>query len=71
MGFAIVIRDITVQKMLRKRTGFCMRRKDIIISYELAVISIVVKPVNFNAFAKAVSELGLYRVLMSQPPMKF
>ncbi|MBA2329949.1 MAG: hypothetical protein H0V91_10045 [Flavisolibacter sp.] len=48
-----------------------MRRKDIIISYELAVISIVVKPVNFNAFAKAVSELGLYRVLMSQPPMKF
>ena len=41
--------------------------QDIIKSYELGVNSFVVKPVNFNEFAKAVSELGLYWVLINQP----
>lgn len=45
--------------------------RDIIISYELGVNSFVVKPVDFNAFAKAVSELGLYWVLINQPALKF
>lgn len=40
--------------------------QDIIISYELGVNSFVVKPVEFNNFAAAVSELGLYWVLMNQ-----
>lgn len=42
--------------------------QDIIRSYELGVNSFVVKPVEFNNFAKAVSELGLYWVLINQPP---
>lgn len=42
--------------------------QDIIRSYELGVNSFVVKPVAFNDFAKAVSELGLYWVLINQPP---
>lgn len=42
--------------------------QDIIRSYELGVNSFVVKPVEFNSFAKAVSELGLYWVLINQPP---
>ena len=42
--------------------------QDIIRSYELGVNSFVVKPVEFNDFAKAVSELGLYWVLINQPP---
>ena len=42
--------------------------QDIIRSYELGVNSFVVKPVQFNNFAKAVSELGLYWVLINQPP---
>jgi two-component system response regulator len=41
--------------------------QDIVTSYELGVNSFVVKPVGFNAFAKAVSELGLYWVLVNQP----
>lgn len=44
--------------------------KDIIVSYKLGVNSFVVKPVDFNSFAKAVSELGMYWVLINQPPLK-
>lgn len=43
--------------------------QDIIKSYELGVNSFVVKPVEFDNFAKAVSELGLYWVLTNQPPL--
>ncbi|HEX8461550.1 MAG TPA: response regulator [Segetibacter sp.] len=42
--------------------------QDIVKSYELGVNSFVVKPVDFNSFSKAVSELGLYWVLINQPP---
>jgi two-component system, response regulator len=40
--------------------------QDIIASYQLGVNSFVVKPVDFNSFANAVSQLGLYWVLMNQ-----
>jgi two-component system response regulator len=36
--------------------------------YQLGVNSYVVKPVGFESFAKAVSELGLYWMLLNQPP---
>lgn len=42
---------------------------DIINSYELGVNSYVVKPVDFEGFAKAVSQLGLYWLLTNQPPL--
>ena len=45
-----------------------IEEQDIVKSYELGVNSFVVKPVNFNDFAKAVSELGLYWILTNQPP---
>lgn len=37
--------------------------------YELGVNSYIVKPVNFDAFVKAVSEVGLYWLLINQPPV--
>jgi two-component system response regulator len=43
--------------------------QDIVQSYNLGVNSYVVKPVEFDEFAKAVSELGLYWVLVNQPPL--
>ena len=42
---------------------------DIISSYELGVNSYVVKPVDFEGFARAVSQLGLYWLITNQPPL--
>ena len=44
-------------------------QSDIISSYKLGVNSYVVKPVEFGSFAKAVSDLGLYWVLLNEKPV--
>ncbi len=41
---------------------------DIRTCYELGTNSYIVKPVDFNAFVKVVSELGLYWILLNEPP---
>jgi CheY-like chemotaxis protein len=38
--------------------------------YELGVNSYIVKPVDFDAFVKAVAEVGLYWLLLNQPPVR-
>jgi DNA-binding response OmpR family regulator len=44
---------------------------DIIEGYNLGVNSYIVKPVNFETFAKAISDLGFYWVILNQhPPVK-
>lgn len=42
--------------------------RDIVESYRLGVNSYIVKPVDFGSFADAVSGLGLYWLLLNQPP---
>lgn len=42
--------------------------QDITTSYKHGVNSYVVKPVDFDKFAKAVADLGLYWLLINQPP---
>ena len=42
--------------------------RDIVESYKLGVNSFISKPVEFDEFVKKVGELGLYWVLLNQPP---
>jgi two-component system response regulator len=37
--------------------------------YDLGVNSYLVKPVEFDAFQKAISDIGLYWMIMNQPPV--
>ncbi len=43
-------------------------QRDVIESYNLGVNSYLVKPVNFEGFAAAIQELGMYWLLLNQPP---
>lgn len=44
--------------------------KDIVESYQLGVNSYIVKPVDFDKFVAAVKDLGLYWLLLNQPPRR-
>ncbi|MGE0130839.1 MAG: response regulator [Blastocatellales bacterium] len=44
------------------------QERDIVESYKLGANSYIVKPVSFEKFVEAVSELGFYWMLLNKPP---
>lgn len=46
------------------------QESDIITSYNLGANSYIKKPVNFDNFAQAVVTLGLYWLLLNEPPVR-
>jgi CheY-like chemotaxis protein len=44
--------------------------RDVIESYQLGVNSYIVKPVDFDQFTESMRHLGLYWVLLNQPPLR-
>ena len=42
--------------------------QDVLRSYDLGANSYVRKPIDFNEFAEAIAKLGLYWVLLNEPP---
>ncbi len=58
-----VTRSIPVVMLTSSKEG-----PDISRCYELGVNSYIVKPVNFDGFTEAIRNLGLYWLLLNQPP---
>jgi len=42
--------------------------KDLVMSYDLGVNAFVVKPVDFDQFLKAIRALGMFWVIVNEPP---
>ena len=47
---------------------FFAEEGDLLISYQLGVNAYVVKPVDFNEFLETVRELGVFWLMVNEPP---
>jgi two-component system response regulator len=68
-----VLREIRASASLRHLPVVILtssrEESDIVESYDLGVNSYIVKPVDFDKFVETVQTLGLYWLLMNEPPV--
>jgi CheY-like chemotaxis protein len=69
-----VLREIRASEQLRTLPVVMLtssrEERDIVESYDLGVNSYLVKPIDFDKFVETVQALGLYWVLLNEPPPK-
>jgi len=69
-----VLREIKADQNLRKIPVVVLTSskedRDIIDAYQLGVNSYIVKPVEFDEFVKAISNVGLYWLILNEAPAK-
>jgi DNA-binding response OmpR family regulator len=67
-----VLREIRAREDLRTLPVVILtssrEERDIVESYDLGVNSYIVKPIDFDKFVETVQALGLYWVLLNEPP---
>ena len=68
-----VLREIRADETLRHLPVVILtssrEESDIVESYDLGVNSYIVKPVDFDKFVETVQTLGLYWLLLNEPPL--
>lgn len=69
-----VLREIKADNDLKKIPVVVLTSskedRDVIAAYELGVNSYIVKPVEFDEFVKAISNVGLYWLILNEAPAK-
>jgi CheY-like chemotaxis protein len=67
-----VLREIRADERLKMIPAVILtssrQESDLLASYQLGVNAYVVKPVDFNEFVEAVRELGVFWVMVNEPP---
>jgi CheY-like chemotaxis protein len=67
-----VLKDIRATAKLRSQPVVMLtsskEEQDLVRSYELGVNAYVVKPVDFNEFVRAISDLGIFWAVLNEPP---
>jgi CheY-like chemotaxis protein len=67
-----VLKEIRTSAQLRSQPVVMLtsskEEQDLVRSYELGVNAYVVKPVDFNEFVRAISDLGIFWAVLNEPP---
>jgi CheY-like chemotaxis protein len=67
-----VLKEIRATAKLRSQPVVMLtsskEEQDLVRSYELGVNAYVVKPVDFNEFVRAISDLGIFWAVLNEPP---
>lgn len=64
----IIKQDVRLRQIPVVMLTSSREEQDLVRSYQLGVNAFVVKPVDFNAFFRAVQDLGMFWAILNEPP---